>query len=216
MLKNLRKTWENLAPDEELPFSDEEALLGDNLRGTNMWCSVFQGYIQQCIHDRGWYWNIEQLQAYSKAGVWAETDGDPYYCIKETDAYREVLLTAYLKTLTAKREIPSNSTWQHFKGGSVKVLCSAQENSVASIDEYKDAVFHGQFCVEEYPTQKVSLLKNQDRWFYVSEHLIISGDRVFYIHDDVGYARLTRSFLGLVGPEHPEQEGLLRFVEVKA
>jgi hypothetical protein len=41
----------------------------------------------------------------------------------------------------------------------------------------------------------------------------VVDDRVFYFYDDIGYARLKGDFLELVGPEHPEQEGLLRFVE---
>lgn len=43
-----------------------------------------------------------------------------------------------------------------------------------------------------------------------------SSDRVFYFHDDIGYARKVDDFLGLVEPEHPGQEGLLRFTEVKS
>jgi hypothetical protein len=101
MLKNLLKTWENLAPNEELSFSDEEAILGDNLR-------VFQGYIQRCIRDRGWYWNLHQFPNCSKAYV-IDNQVHQYECSKEADAVHEVLLTAYLQTLAAQRAITPNS-----------------------------------------------------------------------------------------------------------
>jgi hypothetical protein len=210
MRKNLFQSWEYLA-SQEIGYLNKI-----NTRQLNNSCEmkdVLQGWIQRCIHARGWYFSLQQSHDYCKAEVRTKIEGQSYQCGKYTDACHEILLTAYLYVLADQRTIAASRTWQHFKGGSVKAFCSAQGDSGAYLDEYKDAVFHGRFCVEEEPTKNVGLFKDKDSWFYVSENGMLLGDRVFYSHDDVGYARLTRSFFGLVGPEHPEQEGLLRFTE---
>jgi hypothetical protein len=232
MLKNLLKTWENLTPSEELSFSDEEALLGDNLRGTNTWCSVLQGYIQRCIHARGWYFSLQQSHDYCKAEVRTKVEDQSYQYGKYTDACHEILLTAYLIALAAQREIIPSSNWEHFKGGRVEVKRAAFsiiKNHLKTIKkelkdrELEDVVSHGRFCLEEEQSKSARLFNSQNNWFYfLEEDTPVTlryqpmgfDDRVFYHHENVKYARLKSSFLGLVGPEHPEQEGLLRFTEV--
>jgi hypothetical protein len=219
MLKNLFKTWGYLAPDEATYWDEVEAIsLVNNrppcLRRVGAYPSLveqdaLQGYLQRCIHARGWSFLAQRSHDYCKAEV------QTFQGEQRTHVCAEVLLTVYLSALAAQRAIMPNSIWQYSKGGSANILCTARWDSGAYLGEYENAEFIGNFCVEEELSSKtVGLYQDKDNWFYVSEYLIILGDRVFYFHDEVGYARLTESFLELTDLDNLDQKGSLRFAEV--
>jgi hypothetical protein len=217
MLKNLFTTWKDLEKHEA------DHIWGCALRSVEIigsWLeqpinkAIVQGYIQRCIHDREWYWSIAQQITSTKAIVWAKRDGHPYECDKDTDTPYVVLLTAYLKTLAAQRAIAPNSKWKHLNGDQIEIICTAHWDSGAYLADYKDAVSHGKFRLRYESSKRVELFNDKGNWFYVSEYGGDSSYRVFYFYDEIGYTRKVDDLLGLVGAEHPEQEGLLRFAEL--
>jgi hypothetical protein len=224
MLRNLFKTWSDLAPDEATYWDEVEAIsLVNNrppcLRRVGAYPSLveqdaLQGYLQRCIHARGWSFLVQRSHDYCKAEVQTTAGGQTFQDEQRTHVCAEVLLTIYLSALAAQRVITPKSVWQYSEGGNVNIFCAAHWDSGAYLDGYKDAVFHGRFCIEEEPTKSVGLFKDKDNFLYVSEYAILSGDRVFYFHDEVGYAKLTESFLGLVDLDNLDQKGSLRFAEV--
>jgi hypothetical protein len=86
-------------------------------------------------------------------------------------------------------------------------------NAPKFFTDYEGAVFVGSYTLEEEPSKSLKLYKNplSESWFYTSEYSI-ALDRVFYSHGGKSWARLKSNFLGVVGPEHPEDEGRLRVV----
>jgi hypothetical protein len=246
MLENLFKTWQTLAPDEIKFKAGTPERYVHLIKGERSHSPVIeaasgllthekyflQGYIQQCIHSRGWYFCFQRSHDYCRAEVRTKVEEQSYQYGKNTDACHEILLTAYLIALAAQREIIPSSNWEHFKGGRVEVKRAAFsiiKNHLKRIKkelkdrELEDVVSHGRFCLEEEQSKSARLFNSQNNWFYfLEEDAPVTlryqpmgfDDRVFYHHENVKYARLKSSFLGLVGPEHPEQEGLLRFTEV--
>ena len=199
MFENFLKSWGVLAPLEYTYW------LGGR--------DSLQTYLQRCIHTRRWYYSLQQSEDYVKADV-RPTGLRVNQVGKFTECCDEVLLAAYVKALANERAIALNTTWQHFKGDTCKLLCSASWISGAYLDAYKDVVFYGRFEREEESDKAVAVFKDKETWFYVSQYACDQGDRVFYYHNDIGYARKVDSFLGLVDGKYPEQEGLLRFQEV--
>jgi len=221
-LKNLLKTWEILAPDEVRcearrglfwlkdrysasmhiePMSDGGSLPFEKF--------ILQGYIQQCIEDRGWDFSI------STELNWQLKDATIYIAEKQYtvqgDSIFESLLAAYLSALGAQRPINAGQ-WRHFKGDVVNVRAVASWTTHPLFD----------FCdsdhsIEESPEEKITLhlaiddIKSQTWGYHAFKDY---GDRVFYRHDDKNWARKIENFLGLVDAKNPDHEGLLRFVEV--
>lgn len=223
MLKNLYKTWGILAPDEVTFWDNGEAItLEKNQPPCHTWVTVkpwldgqdaLLGYILRCIHNRKVYCSLQQDTDYCKADVQLVL-GDPCQFGRHTEACYEVLLFAYLKALAAQRPI-TKSHWQHFKGGEMDVLGIASQLPLLEVALGSGLQFFAwPYLIEEDPKKSVQLVETvTGKFFYLSEEDY--GDRVFYQErGHSNWARIPESFLGLVGAEYPESEGLLRFVEV--
>jgi hypothetical protein len=224
MLKNLYKTWGQLAPDEVIldqwgvvwmqdrysasvriePIEDGSLLPYEKF--------ILQGYIQQCIHDRGWYFFLEQLPDYCKADVRTKLEDQPHQCGKYKNACHEVLLTAYLTALAAQRPV-TTGVWQHFKGDEMEVIGKVGIGSILSPAFSMYSSDSDDFSLESDPSVKLRLFMHpvEPLRYCNVFHEAYYSDLVFYSHNSQGWARRPDSFLGLVGPEYPEQEGLLRF-----
>jgi hypothetical protein len=219
MLKNLLKTWWILAPDEVAFGEDHKHLFLRKNTEEHGLCAIgiglrlcyeqdaLQGYLQRCIHARNWYFSLQQVNDYSKADVRSSIEADPRQIGKYTDACYEVLLAAYLAALAAQRPVKTG-LWRHFKGSvmEVKAVASPTDSGIPV------NICMGIYTLEDAPEQTV-ILGDQGKfstsyWDY--------KNRVFYQNGGRGWARTTEDFLGLVGADHPEHEGLLRFVEVSS
>lgn len=123
----------------------------------------------------------------------------------------ESLLYAYTKNLALNREI-NVGQWQHFKPATP--ICNVVAISSRIIDPRTEGMqyYAWPYRLEESPEQDIQLVKVGDKHYYLANKDY--GDRVFYHYDgDKQWAREKSNFLGLVGPEHPESEGLLRFAK---
>jgi hypothetical protein len=224
MLKNLYKTWEILAPDEIRNQNNTEYVLlktkdWEIYTELESFYLEFQdeaisqdlllGYIQRCIEARQWSWMIVS----EHDGCTVEFDatvlvGEDEYLVKAKTIAQDTLLTAYLTALAAQRPI-TKGQWQHFKGGEMDVL-GAANNGICG----EDHLMVGVFTCEEKQSHWLELQRRPDGTLYYLSRAGVSGSRVFYSHNGKNWSRPVDSFLGLVGAEHPESEGLLRFVEV--
>jgi len=227
MLKNLLKTWEILAPDVvrcdehglvwlKDPYSASlhiEPMSDGGLLPFERF--ILQGYIQQCIQSRGWTTYLQVSKTFCACEVVISFH---YHQDRKDSDVLAVMLTAYLEALAAQRPI-TTEYWRHFKPETpvAEFTCVAHWGGVES-DPYPSMSHLGFFALEEDPTVKVRLaevITSLDAGYciYIAEQDY--GDRVFYHYGgDQFWARLVDNFLGLVGSEHPEHEGLLRFVEV--
>jgi hypothetical protein len=227
MLRNLYKTWSQLASNE-VTLDQWGWLWTKNRHGASLRVEpredgsllpyekyILQGYIQQCIHARGWYFSLEQLLDYCKADVRTKSEDQLHQCVKYKDACYEVLLTAYLTALAAQRPATAG-VWQHFKGDEVEVV-GLYPFGTRDCDD-NDHTEEGLFTFEDDPTLSFQLLCWGDGHMEFQHTALSLGflpDRVAYWHDGKGFLRTHENFLSLVGSEYPEQEGLLRFVHVR-
>lgn len=213
MLKNLLKTWEILAPDEVR--CDEWGGVWMRDRYSASFCIelsndgfllpyeefLLQGYIQQCIEARKWEYEIYGNSINRAFKNFCVVSTGHYSAGQTNKGVLRNLLAVYLTVLAAQRPITPGK-WQHFKGGIMEVVGEA-----SPVDSISKSV--GVYQLEEVPEQTVYL--SNDGFFSTAYWDYMN--RVFYRHDSMNWARKTEDFLGLVGPEHPEHEGLLRFVE---
>jgi hypothetical protein len=127
------------------------------------------------------------------------------------------LLTAYIKALAAQRPLPPGG-WQHFKGGTAELVGFGRWDAHSSLttEDYlsTEKIL---FRLEENIEHEVRLNRYQNGALDYTSISSIGGwgDRVFYICKGKGWARKPDNFLGLVGSEHPEHEGLLRFIQAQ-
>jgi len=215
MLKNLLKTWAALAPDEVAFGEDHKHLYLRKNTEEHGLCAIgiglklcyeqdaLQGYLQRCIEARGWSYKLGfDINAGFYAFVDCEESGGK--------TQLEALIRVYMKALAAQRPVKTGQ-WRHFWGDVVEV------EAVASSTAHPSGIYMGQYFCEDRPDLAVDLAAVGDTDYeYCSSELeiLLVGDRVFYFHNEKGWARTTESFLGLVDAKHPEHEGLLRFVEV--
>jgi hypothetical protein len=176
-------------------------------------------YLLRCIGSKGWEAHLGFQGNYTHCFI---VINEKIGCSKSSvqghspDLCRaEAVLQAYVKALVSQRTV-TGGAWEHFKGDRVEVVCCAYWDSGAYLDDYEGVLFIGSYVLEDEPSKSVKLYKNPlaGNWFYISESAIMKGDRVFYSHSGKSWARLKSSFLGVVGPEHPEHEGRLRFAGV--
>jgi hypothetical protein len=223
MLKNLLETWSILSPKEiSCDLTGGKYKLNGLQAGQWKWRliskdfehlddSILQGYVQNCIKDRDWYFALQQVSDYSKAEVRQKVgDYKLYQCGRESTDTSYVLLTAYLSAVAAQRSIGLVEEWSHFKGGLMEV-----EGLASYTEKLPDIrLYCGKFKLEENPDIFVNLYRFGENFAYASEVEIDHSDRVFYRHGSSQWARKVDNFLGLVGAEHPEHEGKLRFIKV--
>lgn len=229
MLENLLKTWQIIAPDEiTMPspgvydlgktvdwdiYADCETLCIE-FKDDSRFQDTLQGYIQRCLKARGWAYKVGFDN--NSSDFYAFVHAIPYSIT--ADSIHQSLLTAYLTALAAQRTI-THGKWQHFKGDVVDVVNYGPWEGLGITG---GVLLHAEatsFDLEESPDVKVFLHEYDDGScdyspFVEGQFERDYGDRVFYFHDGNRWARKTEDFLGLVGPEHPDSEGLLRFVEV--
>jgi hypothetical protein len=228
MLKNLLKTWAELAPDEielkeggeyvftktiDWTFYPEIVSIYDSFFEEPYTKDMLQGYTQRCIHTRGWYFSLEQLPDYSKADVRTKVEDQPHQCGKYKDACHEVLLIAYLNALTSQLPI-HRGVWRHFKGDVVEVVGIFPFGTRDCDDD--DYTEEGLFTFEDDPALSFQLICWGDGYMEFQHTALSLGflpPRVAYRHDGKGFLRTPDNFLSLVGPEHAEDEGLLRFTK---
>jgi hypothetical protein len=207
MLENLLRTYVILAPDEIVLQRDVGLYIVGEWTEYPLFFSLetivwpyknlsLQGYIQQCIEAKNWAHKI----------IVDNNHGEHYASAQ---------LNAYLSVLAAQRPVAPGK-WQHFKGGEIDVVGAAfwasgqhESNDYVPLVE---ADFVGEFVAEEEPQKSLKLYKQGENLFYISWQCICHSDRVFYSHDNKNWARTVDSFLGLVGVNHLEHEGKLRFI----
>jgi hypothetical protein len=223
MLKNLYKTWGQLAPDEATFWNNEKAVtLQKNQPPCHTWVTTkpwvdgqdaLEGYIKRCIISRGWWFELKHSDGYFSADIRTKFEGHEFVCGGKGEDFCCLLLTAYLTALAAQRPL-SPGGWQHFKGGTVDLVGFGRWDAQSGLttEDYlsTEKIL---FRLEESLEHEVRLNRYKSGALdYTSTSSIGGwGDRVFYICRESGWARKSDSFLGLVGPEHPEKEGLLRF-----
>jgi hypothetical protein len=230
---NLYTTWEVLASEEVKSIwgfaehekqkynSDFDLYLGDLQNH-----ALLQGYVQQCIEEKSWAWEIEtgfinNNRTYNATVTpGGPSRNDPDYRAEYEKPSGIALLIGYLKALAAQRAI-AECQWQHFKGDMVDVIGMGQHTSKNNFteDEWDYFAFADlAFALEEDPSVTLSLnFYGEGKVDYVASFVDQDkdyGDRVFYTHAGKGWARKVDDFLGLVDGKHPESEGLLRFMTV--
>jgi hypothetical protein len=120
------------------------------------------------------------------------------------------LVLAYLRMLADQRSIAPGTQWQHFKGDAMTVVAEARKAYPGGGSRSL-----GVYTIEEDPTQNVELFTRPDGTFvYFSGNTIPQSNRVFYTHNGEPWTRTRSNFLSLVGSEHPQGYGLLRFADV--
>lgn len=193
MFKNYLATWKLLAPDEASQLT-----------------SIDFGVFQDCIEAKHWGWSVTYN---AKTGIY-EASVDKYNemppIIQAGSFSGEALFMAYLTALAEIREIKPNSRWRHFKGEEYVAFGVAVPTSNKFLGLPRVVI--GSFALEELPGRDI--IVSQFGTQFEHNEPPITGDRVIYHGDCVRWAALTTSFLGLVGPEHPEHEGKLRFTAV--
>jgi hypothetical protein len=227
MLENLLKTWETLAHDEfEIHWQGAYGILKNYDMGSDdeirfiqrhvLSCELssldkaqLQYHIQHCIESRGWKWSLvfeaSSSESFYEAIVRCSSDRSSLNFNKSAEI---AILNAYIKALAAQRTI-THGQWQHFKGEVVDVEVVAGHET-GYLDE-----FIGIFdCAEKHELYFELYKTKFGAEYCISDSAFEACDRVFYYHNKKRWARKLEDFLGLVGAEHPENEGLLRFVKV--
>lgn len=225
MYQNLFETWQTLARDELTVLPNGQF----NLLKTETWdiyaecmslhlsfldeaetLDTLQGYIQRCIEDRDWLLFVTNTASYSAIEIQVSSIRFKAGGLKADTTIPQNLLTAYLTALAAQRS-PNPGAWLHFKGGTVFVVAKASYSG----QKIDSSSFAEKYSVEESPESKLQLRLipgSEDRWIYNASKDY--GDRIFYRDISDCWAREASVFLSLVGTEHPEHEGKLRFTEV--
>ena len=225
--KNLLKTWNLLAPEEIWPWNDDDEFLytspiafykADGDCEVKRW--ELQGYLQQCIEAREWGLKLS-IPDKTRIGEFdAEIQiGTSYFYAQSPTNLCEALLTAYITAIASQRSITSGK-WRHFKGGKYQVVNVAHWKPFESNSDF-DALMTP-YIFES--TLSMGICLDLHFWlcgsmkeppnYYTSSDNLNYGAIVFYKGIPKKWARKPEDFLGLVGSEHPEQAGLLRFVEV--
>lgn len=214
--QNLFDTWGLLAPDElavkengqyDLRKTEEWDIYPETLEIYSSFfdeaetLDMLQGYIQRCIEARKGVLSTKLGDGQVDILLYIPPSHDSVGT-HGTKIY-ETLLTAYLTALAAQRS-PNPGAWQHFKGDTVEVVGCAKWAGFSHIPAV--GCFYN---LEESPSLLIA--HGIEGVYYATEDY---GDRVFYEHASKQWTRKTEDFLGLVGSEHPENEGKLRFVEV--
>ena len=227
MLENLFKTWVELAPEEvkfgmdstELYFKRNTEEYGKIGIETSEPLLIYeqdalQCYVQRCIQKRPeWAWMIfssDTSKSFS-ATVWVGENADEFL-IENKSCAAEGLLFAYLKALAQQRSVITGQ-WKHFKP--TTPICNVIAIASRQIETPQEGVqyYPWPYLLEEDPNESIQLIEIKKKHYYLANKDY--GDRVFYHYDnDKQWAREKSNFLGLVGPEHPESEGLLRFREI--
>jgi len=110
---------------------------------------------------------------------------------------------------------PGKWKWQHFKGDYFEVIGVASFPDLEESERPSEFLseFLGVYVAEETKQRPERLmllkLKESGRLIYTANRDY--GQRVFYKGSHGQWAREIMNFLGLVGPEHPEHYGKLRF-----
>lgn len=227
MFKILFKTWVQLAPEEVSFGADQtELIFRKNIDShgrigieTTEPLLLFeedalQCYVQRCIQQRfGWAWMIfssDTSKSFS-ATVWVGENADEFL-IENKSCAAEGLLFTYLNALAQQRSVITGQ-WKHFKP--TTPICNVIAIASRIIDPRTEGMqyYAWPYRLEESPEQDIQLVKVGDKHYYLANKDY--GDRVFYHYDgDKQWAREKSNFLGLVGPEYPDAEGLLRFREI--
>jgi len=229
MTRNLFETWSILAPTE-CKFHPESlegfAYLLKTYKGEdapvleiyNILSSrkenLLLGYVQRCIQAREWHLSLEISGTHNTIATIIIPEyqhKSPSFQDKDTT---KALLTAYLSALAAQRAIEPGA-WLHFKGDRIEVVGQGVGFDPRTFNAAMgESPLLGEFQIEENPSEKVLVFKYGDDLIYATDLEIGFCDRVFYRHGSSQWARKTDNFLGLVGAEHPEHEGKLRFRKV--
>jgi hypothetical protein len=212
MLKNLFKTWEILAPNE-IQIVDEYSILllkisgkYRELKSTEFLSTCeqdkLQGYIRRCILTRNGVIEGKEQTGLLEQKVCIPSQSPESYVTRGENA----LLVAYLTSLASIRTVTVGS-WECFNGGDAEVVGVANP-----VDAVLDDKAIGIYQLTDAPEQTAYLLNNKT--FAIFSFYWDYKDRVFYSHNGNNWAMPVDQFLGLVGSESPDHEGLLRFTEV--
>jgi hypothetical protein len=226
MLKNLYKTWGQLAPDEATFWDNEEAVtLQKNQPPCHTWVmtkpwldgqDALEGYIKRCILSRGWWFELKHSNGYFSADIRTKFEDHEFVCGGKDKGFYYLLLTAYLRCVAAQRPV-TTGVWQHFKGDEMEVIGKVGIGSILSPAFSMYSSDSDDFSLESDHSIKLRLFMHpvEPLRYCNVFHEAYYSDLVFYSHNSQGWARNPDSFLGLVGSEHPEHEGLLRFIQAQ-
>jgi hypothetical protein len=227
MLRNLYKTWGQLAPEEATFWDNEEAVtLQKNQPPCHVWVTTkpwldgqdaLEGYIRRCIISRGWWFELKHSNGYFGADIRTKFEGHEFVCGGKGEDFYCLLLKSYLRCVAAQRQI-TGGQWERFNGDVIQVVGYGRWDAHSGFGT-KDYVSTDQilFRLVEEPKHTVRLNRYCDGSVDYTSMSSIGGwgDRVLYTTGSEGWARKAEDFLGLISEEYPENEGLLRFMENK-